>query len=134
MPGAVHRRPRLVEVEPLERVREVVRVALAADLAVRDDVDPGLLHVAHGESRRVVLRLPEPGLVDPPQLRAGTRGGSRPASFSRSISQSGWGLPTTVVASGCIGERYEHEDANQPGLPDRVEVRGRDLTGDLMGG
>ena len=71
MPGPVERRPGLVEVEPLERVREVVRIALAADLAVRDDVDPRLLHVPHGEPRRVVLRLDEPGLVHAPELVRG---------------------------------------------------------------
>ena len=91
MTGPIERGPRLVEVEALERIRKVVRVALAADLAVRDDVDPRLLHVLHGEPRRVVLRLYEPGLVHAPQLVRGTRGGSLPASFSRSISQSGWG-------------------------------------------
>src|SRR5690606_3206708 len=46
-------------VDPVERVREAVRVALAADLAVGDDVDSGALLVADRDDRRVVLRLLE---------------------------------------------------------------------------
>src|SRR5690606_5971862 len=46
-------------VNPVERVREAVRVALAADLAVGDDVDSGALLVADRDDRRVVLRLLE---------------------------------------------------------------------------
>ena len=71
MSRPVQRGSRVVEVEPLERVREVVRVALAPDLAVGDDVDAGLLHVPHREHGRVVLRLIEPRLVDAPQLARG---------------------------------------------------------------
>jgi hypothetical protein len=47
------------EVEPFERSGEAVGVALAPDLAVGDDIDAGVLHVADGEQRGVVLRLLE---------------------------------------------------------------------------
>ncbi len=47
----------VVVVHPVERGGEPVRVALAPDLAVADDVDPGALHVADGDHGGVVLRL-----------------------------------------------------------------------------
>ncbi len=63
---------RVVAVRAVERGGEPVGVALAADLAVGDHVDAGALLVADREQRGVVLRLFEPGLLDPPQLaRAG---------------------------------------------------------------
>ena len=89
MAAAVERGAGIVDVDAVERGGEAVGVAFAADLAVGDDVEPGPLLVANGEQRRVVLRLLEIGLRDAPQLLARTRGGKRPASFSRSISQSG---------------------------------------------
>ena len=54
--------------DTVERVRELVRVALAADFAVRDDVDAGALLLADRDDRRVVLRLLEPLGWDPPDL------------------------------------------------------------------
>ena len=66
--GPVERDPRCVEIDAVERRREVVRVALAAHLAVRDDVDSGLLHVTDGETGRVVLRLLEERLRHTPEL------------------------------------------------------------------
>src|SRR6185437_3268127 len=66
--GAVERDAGVVEVDAVERRREAVRVALTPHLAVGDHVDAGALHVLHREPRRVVLRLLEPLLVDPPQL------------------------------------------------------------------
>src|SRR4030095_2615313 len=50
-----------------ERSGEVVRVALAPDLAVADDVDAGPLHLADGHDGRVVLRRPHAGLGAPAQ-------------------------------------------------------------------
>src|SRR2546423_12279053 len=61
----------MLGVDAVERKRESVGVALAADLAIRDDVDPGPLHVADREDRRVVLRLFEPGLGDAPDVARG---------------------------------------------------------------
>ena len=62
----------------MQRRGEAVGVALAADLAVGDDVQPGALLVADGEQRRVVLGLGEPARVDAPQLaRAHARGNVR---------------------------------------------------------
>ena len=46
-------------VDAIERVREFVRIAFAANLAVRDDVDAGALLVADRVERRLVLRLLE---------------------------------------------------------------------------
>jgi hypothetical protein len=66
--GPVERDPGVVEVDPLELVREPVRVALAPDLAVGDHVDPCALLVANRDQGRVVLRLLKVRLVDPPQL------------------------------------------------------------------
>ena len=64
---------RVLAVHALERGGETVGVALAAHLAVGDDVDAGALLVADREQRGVVLRLLEPGRLDAPQLaRAGT--------------------------------------------------------------
>ena len=58
----------VVDVDPVERRGEAVRVALAAHLAIGDDVDAGPLHVADREQRRVVLRLLEPGFGHPPDF------------------------------------------------------------------
>ena len=81
---------RVVEVEPLERVGEAVRVALAPDLAVGDDVDAGVLHVADREQRRVVLRLLEPARVDAPELDGRRRAAAAVprASHDRSASRA----------------------------------------------
>jgi hypothetical protein len=45
------------EIDSAERIRELVRIARAPDLAVRDDVDAGALLVADGLERRLVQRL-----------------------------------------------------------------------------
>jgi hypothetical protein len=57
MPGAVERRAGIVEIDTVERRREAVGIAFAADLAVGHDVQPGVLLRPDGEQRRVVLRL-----------------------------------------------------------------------------
>src|SRR5205085_2428040 len=61
----------MLGVDAVERQRKPVGVAFAADLAIRDDVDPGPLHVADREDRRVVLRLFEPRLGDAPDVARG---------------------------------------------------------------
>src|SRR5690606_24794035 len=66
MAAAVERRAGVVDVDALERRREAVRVALAPYLAVRDDVEAGLLLRADRDDRGVVLRLLEPGRVHAP--------------------------------------------------------------------
>jgi hypothetical protein len=68
VPRPIERCSGLVEVEAVERVRKAVRVALAPNLAVGDDVDSGFFHVADGQPGGVVLCLDEPLLVDPPEL------------------------------------------------------------------
>ncbi len=66
--AVVHDRRRVVEVDPRERRDEVVRVALAADLAIRDDVDPGPLHVGDGRQGRRVLGVGQLLRGDAPDL------------------------------------------------------------------
>jgi hypothetical protein len=66
--AAVQRRPRVVEVDPGERRGEAVGIALAADLAVGDDVQARQLLVADGDERGVVLGLLQVLRVDAPQL------------------------------------------------------------------
>src|SRR5216683_2283445 len=59
---------RELRVDAAKRGGEAVRVALPPDLAVRDNVDAGALHVVDRDDRGVVLRLLEPGLGNPPHL------------------------------------------------------------------
>ncbi len=47
----------MLKVDPRQRVGEVVGVALAPDLAVGDDVQPGVLLVADRQRHAVVLGL-----------------------------------------------------------------------------
>src|ERR1700690_3031945 len=66
--AAIERRARVGEIDAVERGREPIRVALAPDLAIADDVEArGLLHPDRDE-RRVVLRFGEIRLCHPPQL------------------------------------------------------------------
>src|SRR5439155_2164981 len=58
----------MLAIDAVERQGETVGIALAADLAVADDVDAGPLHIADGEDRRIVLRLFEQGIGDPPDV------------------------------------------------------------------
>src|SRR5208337_3064816 len=68
MAGAVEGDAGIVDVDPFERRREPVRTAFAPDFAVGDDVQPRLFLQFDREHRRVVLRLGEIRLGDPPQL------------------------------------------------------------------
>ena len=68
MAAAVERGAGIVDVDAVERGGEAVRIALAAHLAVGDDVEPGALLLADGENGGVVLRLLEPFRRDAPQL------------------------------------------------------------------
>ena len=90
MAGAVERGAGIVDVDTFERGREAVGIAFAPHLAVGDDVEPGLLLRADRQQGRVVLRGFEMLRPTRHSSFARTRGGKRPASFSRSISQSGW--------------------------------------------
>ena len=101
MTAAIERRAGVVEIHAFERGGETVRITLAADLAVGDDVEAGLFLRADGEQRGVVLRLFEVGLAECATTRARARAAenARPAS-SRSMSHSGCGmLPTSVVGN-----------------------------------
>ena len=59
----------MLGIQPIQRGGEPIGVALAAHLAVGDDVDASALQVADREQRGVVLRLGQIGLGYPPQLR-----------------------------------------------------------------
>ena len=65
--GADHRAG-IDRVEAVERQAEIIRVALAADLAVTDDIDAGPLHLADRDNRRIVLRFAQLRLRDAPDL------------------------------------------------------------------
>jgi hypothetical protein len=66
MAASVKRRPGVVDVDAGERRRKPVRVALAALLAVGDDVQSGPLLVPDRHQRGVVLGLLQILRVDPP--------------------------------------------------------------------
>jgi hypothetical protein len=66
MAAAVKRGSRVVDVDAGERGREPVRVALAALLAVGDDVEPRPLLVSDRDQRGVILGLLQVLRVDPP--------------------------------------------------------------------
>ena len=68
MTTAVERGAGVVDVDALKRGGEAVGVALAAYLAVGNDVEPGALLVADGEDGGVVLRLLEPFRRNAPEL------------------------------------------------------------------
>ena len=65
---AVQGAARIVEIDALQRGGKPVGVALAAHLAVGEDVQPGAFLVADRHQDRVVLRLAQVGGVHPPQL------------------------------------------------------------------
>ena len=50
----------IVEIEAVESVGEAVRIADAPDLAVGDDIQPGVFLVADGEQGGVILSLLPP--------------------------------------------------------------------------
>jgi hypothetical protein len=77
--------------DAVERVREFVRVAFAADFPVRDDVDARALLLADRDDGRVVLRLSSRSGGTRQISRARTRGAIIFVSSARSTSQSGCG-------------------------------------------
>ena len=58
----------VVQVQAIERCREAVRIALAAYLAIGDDVDAGQFHAANRQQGCVVLRPGEVRLWNAPHL------------------------------------------------------------------
>jgi len=58
----------IVEIDARERGGEAVGIALAALLAVGDDVEPGALLIADGEQRGVVLRAVELVRINAPEV------------------------------------------------------------------
>ena len=84
--AAVEGRAGVVDVDPVERRREPVGVALAPHLTVGHDVEPGELLIADGEDRGVVLRLLQPLGRDSPELR-GTDAGREPTGKPLPVDQ-----------------------------------------------
>jgi hypothetical protein len=68
MARTVERDAGLIDVNTIERGREPVRIAFAADLAVGNDVESRVLLRLDREHRRVVLRLGEERFGDAPKL------------------------------------------------------------------
>ena len=66
--GAIERGAGIVDVHALERGGEAVGVALTADLAVGDDVEPGGFLGPDRQHGGIVLRARQPGLGHTPQL------------------------------------------------------------------
>src|SRR5262249_3449126 len=58
----------IVEIDTRKRGGKPVGIALAALLAVSDDIESGALLIADGEQRGVVLRGIEPGRIDEPKI------------------------------------------------------------------
>ena len=86
MARSIERRSRVVEIDAVERRGKPVRVALAPDLAVGDDVEAGVFLGADGDERGVVLRVGEVRLRQPPQfLRAHAR--QKPPGELRAVDQ-----------------------------------------------
>ena len=84
--GSIERRAGVVEIDAFERGREAVRVALAPNLAVGDDVEAGVLLRADREQSRVVLRLLEKRFSDAPELLRADAGREAPREL-RAIDQ-----------------------------------------------
>ncbi len=79
---------RIVEVDALERAVEAVGVALAPELAVAQDIEPGALHLADGHQRGGVLGLLEVRLGDAPDLAGahpGRRHGAEPGAVDQPV-------------------------------------------------
>ena len=72
--AAAQRRARVIVVDAIERRGEAVEIALTADLAVGDDVEPGFFLAANGDQGGVTLGFLEQRLRDAPKLLARTRG------------------------------------------------------------
>src|SRR5262245_24065931 len=86
--GAVERHAGSLQINSLERRRELIGVALPPHFAVRDHVDAGAFHVLHREPRRIVLRLFEVRLGHTPELaRAHAR--REPSTEAVAIDQPG---------------------------------------------
>jgi hypothetical protein len=66
MAGPVERGARVVEIDAFERGREAIRVALAPDLPIGDDIEPRVLLGPDGQQGRVVLRHRKIRLGQPP--------------------------------------------------------------------
>ena len=83
MTAAIERAARVVEIHAFERGGETIRIAFAADLAIGDDVEPGLLP-ARGSRARSRRSAPRP---DSPRECATVRVRARAAETARRVSR-----------------------------------------------
>ena len=118
---AVQRLAGVVDVDAAERRRHAVGVALAPDLAVGDDVQPGALLVADRGQGRRVLGLLEEALLDPPEV-----GGADPRGLAP---------PQLVSVEQPLGLRVGPNEACQHSLDPShapLGVRGRQRVGQRL--
>ena len=139
--GAVERRARVVEVDAVERGGEAVRVALAPDLAVGDDVEPGVLLGADREQGRVVLRLARATARRPARApaRARAAGSGRRASRGRSASRAAgscrresWGIARLLHRDADVARAKRRARRCRPrGSPVSRSIAGAGPRGDV---
>jgi hypothetical protein len=98
----------VLEVDPLDELEEPVHEVLARLLAVRDDIDPGVLLLLEPEQGRVALRVREFLALNPPRgpQLVGFR---QPARFGR--------LPAMVVSNMEVPPQRSLYHARAAGLP-----------------
>ena len=68
VPAAIESHARIIQVDPIERGGEAIRIALAADLPIGNDIEPGVFLRLDGHQRGIVLRLRQIRLRYAPQL------------------------------------------------------------------
>jgi hypothetical protein len=102
MPRAIERGARVIQVDPLERRREAIAVALAPDFPVGHDVDTGRFLRADGQQRGVVLRLFQPRFRHAPQL-ARAHAGRKPPGELGAIDE-----PIRLWVAAHEGGRKKH--------------------------
>jgi hypothetical protein len=119
--GAVEGHARVVEVDPLERRGEAVRVALPPHLPVGDHVHPGELHVAHREAGRVVLRFLQIRLGDTPEL-AGAHPRGQPVAQPPPVDQ-----PLRLGVAADNGRDESHACESMSALPWLLQAQLRAL-------
>ena len=115
-PGGAEEVGGVLRIQPIQRGGEPIGVALAAHLAVGDDVDASALQVADREQRGVVLRLAPDRVrlpaTAPPRARAARR--ARPSLPDRSASQAAGSCrrPSSAAAQAPVCRRAPAQAPN----------------------
>src|SRR5262249_44677327 len=68
MTASIQCRAGIIEVDPIQRRRKAVGVALAPDLSIGDDVESRILLCLDGHEGRIIHGLLKVGLGNPPEL------------------------------------------------------------------